>query len=405
MEDNSLLKKMRILDFTRVLSGPFATMMLGDLGAEVLKIEPPNGDESRSWPPILKNGVSAYFLALNRNKRSIALNLKEERAKNIVLKLAAEADVVVENFTPGVVAKLGIDYESLKKQNPQIIYCAISGFGQAGPYRNKKAYDPIIQGMTGLMSITGERDGPPVKIGIPITDLTAASHAVTAILAAYISRLENGKGQYIDVSLYDGVISWLTIMAMDYFATGKAPERWGLDHIHRVPARAFMASDGRWVQVAATSDLMYSTFCRLLGLEELIDDPRFSTNNTRVQHRDEIMPFFEKKMKEKTSREWLRLLEEAGIPCGPILDMGEVFTAPHIKARDLMFTMPHPIEKEIPQLGFPYKFSNASASARLRPPLLGEHADMILGQQLGMDKEEIRKLVVEKVVTAPAEKG
>ena len=404
MEGKSLLKKMRILDFTRVLSGPFATMMLGDLGAEVIKIEPPNGDESRSWPPILKNGVSAYFLALNRNKRSLALNLKEERARNIVLRLAAETDVVMENFTPGVVAKLRIDYETLKKENPGLIYCSISGFGQDGPYRNKKAYDPIIQGMTGLMSITGERDGSPAKIGIPITDLIAASHAVTAILAAYISRLETGKGQYIDASLYDGVISWLTIMAMDYFASGKPPERWGLDHIHRVPARAFIASDGRWVQVAATSDLMYSKFCNLLGLEELIDDPRFATNNDRVLHREEIMPLFEWKMKQKPSQEWLQIFEEAGIPCGPILDMGEVFAAPHVKARDMMFTMPHPIENEIPQLGFPYKFSEASPSARLRPPLLGEHAEIILSQQLGMDREEISKLIEERVVARPEEK-
>ncbi|MDX2452255.1 CoA transferase [Desulfosarcina sp.] len=404
MEGNPLLKKMKILDFTRVLSGPFATMMLGDLGAEVTKIEPPNGDESRFWPPIMKNGVSAYFLALNRNKRSIALNLKDPQAKKIVLKLAAEADVVVENFTPGVAAKLGIDYDTLKKENPQIIYCAISGFGQDGPYRDKKAYDPIIQGMTGLMSITGERNGPPVKIGLPITDLTAASHAVTAILAATIHRMETGKGQYIDVSLYDGVISWLTTMAMDYFTTGKAPERWGLDHIHRVPARAFMASDGRWVQVAATSDVMYAKFCHLLGLSHLIEDPRFATNNDRVRHRDEIMPIFEEKMGAKTSREWLQLFEEAGIPCGPILDMEEVFASPHVKARDMMFSMPHPIEKEIPQLGFPYKFSDASPSVRRRPPLLGEHAELILGEEMGMQRADILKLIQDKVLFTPSEK-
>jgi crotonobetainyl-CoA:carnitine CoA-transferase CaiB-like acyl-CoA transferase len=378
-------------------------MMLGDLGAEVIKIEPPNGDESRFWPPILENGTSAYFLALNRNKRSIALNLKEKGAKKIILELAAQSDVIVENFTPGVAAKLGIDYETLKKTNAGIIYCAISGFGQDGPYRDKKAYDPIIQGMTGLMSITGERNGSPVKIGIPMTDLTAASHAVTAILAAYIARLESGRGQYIDISLYDGVLSWMTIMAMDYFTTGKAPERWGLDHIHRVPARAFMASDGRWVQVAATSDPMYAKFCRLLGLEALIDDPRFATNNDRVRNRDEIMPLLEAKMKTKTSPEWLQLFEEAGIPCGPILDIAEVFSGPHARARDMMFTMPHPIEKEIHQLGFPYKFSDASPSARLRPPLLGEHAEMILSQQLGMSREEIRTLMDAKVVIAPAD--
>lgn len=373
-------------------------MMLGDLGAEVIKIEPPNGDESRSWPPIMDNGVSAYFLALNRNKQSIVLNLKERGAKSIVLKMAAQADVVVENFTPGVAAKLEIDYETLKRENPGIIYCAISGFGQDGPYRNKKAYDPIIQGMTGLMSITGERNGSPVKIGIPVTDLIAASHAVTAILAAYISRLETGKGQYIDVSLYDGVISWLTIMAMDYFTSGKPPGRWGLDHIHRVPARAFMASDRRWVQVAATSDPMYAKFCRLLELEKLIDDPRFATNNDRVRNRGEIMPILEEKMKTKSSREWLDLFEDAGIPCGPILDIGEVFGSPHIRARDMMFTMPHPIEKEIPQLGFPYKFSSTAPSARHRPPLLGEHAETILREMLGMLPEEIEEKISEGAV-------
>jgi glutaryl-CoA transferase len=403
MERNPLLKNMRILDFTRVLSGPFATMMLGDLGAEVIKIEPPNGDESRFWPPILENGTSAYFLALNRNKRSIVLNLKEKGAKKIILELAAQSDVIVENFTPGVAAKLGIDYETLKKTNAGIIYCSISGFGQDGPYRDKKAYDPIIQGMTGLMSITGEQNGPPVKIGIPVTDLTAASHAVTAILAAYISRLETGQGQYIDVSLYDGVISWLTIMAMDYFVTGKPPQRWGMDHIHRVPARAFMASDNRWVQVAATSEFMYAKFCRLLGLEELVDDPRFATNTDRVKHRAEIMPFFEEKIKEKTSQTWLNLFEEAGIPCGPIHDIGEVFAAPHIKARDMVFEMPHPVENDIPQLGFPYKFSDAAPSARLRPPMLGEHAEYILHQKLGLSLEEIKKLITEKVVIAPVD--
>jgi formyl-CoA transferase/CoA:oxalate CoA-transferase len=395
---------MRILDFTRVLSGPFATMMLADLGAEVIKIEPPSGDESRFWPPILANGTSAYFLALNRNKRSLVLNLKAPEAREIVARLAAQADVVVENFTPGVAAKLAIDYETLKQVNSRIIYCAISGFGQDGPYRDKKAYDPIIQGMSGLMSITGEREGPPVKIGIPVTDLTAASHAVNAILAAYIARLESGQGQYIDISLYDGVISWLTIMAMDYFATGQAPERWGQDHIHRVPARAFLASDARWVQVAATSEVMYAKFCRLLGLDKLIDDPRFATNNDRVKHRSAIMPLLEEKMKTKTSREWLNLFEDAGIPCGPILDIGEVFEGPHVKARDMMFTMPHPVEGTIPQLGFPYKFSASAPSARKRPPLLGEHAEEILGRHLGLDPAAINKLVAAQVVGAPPAK-
>jgi formyl-CoA transferase/CoA:oxalate CoA-transferase len=353
----------------------------------------------------MKNGVSAYFTALNRNKRSLVMNLKEARAREIVLKLAVQADVVVENFTPGVAAKLGIDYDSIKDVNPRIIYCAISGFGQDGPFRDKKAYDPIIQGMTGLMSITGEKDGPPVKIGIPVTDMIAASHAVSAILAAYIHRLESGQGQYIDISLYDGVVSWLTIMAMDYFVTGKAPGRWGMDHIHRVPARAFMAADERWVQVAATSDVMYAKFCRLLGLEELIDDPRFATNNGRVKNREAIMPFFEEKMKTRTSEDWMQLLEEAGIPCGPILDIGEVFAGPHAAARGMRFSMPHPVEGQIPQLGFPYRYSSASPSARRRPPLLGEHGEEILKQALGLDGETIADLVAHGVVAGPPTGG
>jgi crotonobetainyl-CoA:carnitine CoA-transferase CaiB-like acyl-CoA transferase len=231
-------------------------------GPRSSKIEPPNGDESRSWPPILENGSERLFFGPEPEQTIYCPEPERRRARKIVLKLVADSDVVVENFTPGVAAKLGIDYETLKKANPDNYLLRHFRFWPGRALSYKKAYDPIVQGMTGLMSITGDRNGSPAKIGIPITDLTAASHAVTAILAAYISRLETGKGQYIDISLYDGVISWLTIMAMDYFATGKSPERWGLDHIHRVPARAFMASDGRWVQVAATSDPMYSKFCR-----------------------------------------------------------------------------------------------------------------------------------------------
>lgn len=386
------LEGLKVLDFTRVLSGPYATMMLGDLGAAVVKVEPPGGDESRSWPPMLKNGESGYFTALNRNKRSLMLDLKDPRAKEIAYSLAATADVVVENFTPGVSDKLGIGYARLKSENPALIYCAISGFGQDGPYRNKKAYDPIIQGMTGLMSITGERDGPPAKVGIPITDLAAANHAVTAILAAYIHRLKTGEGQFIDVALYDGMISLLTIMAVDYFATGKSPGRWGLDHIHRVPARAFKARDGRWVQVAATSDPMYAAFCRALGAEALIDDPRFSTNRLRVENRAAIMPILEAKIREKDAAQWLVIFDAAGIPCGPILDIGEVFSDPNVAARGLLFPMPHPVEGEVLQLAAPFKLSQTPANPLRRPPLLGEHGAKVLFEMLGMSQERIAQL-------------
>lgn len=383
------LEGIRVLDFTRVLAGPFATMLLADLGAEVVKVEPPAGDESRTWPPALPRGESGYFMALNRNKRSITLNLKQPRAREIALALAEKADVVIENFTPGVTKKLGIDYDTIAGRKPDIIYCAVSGFGQDGPYRNKKAYDPIIQGMTGLMSITGERGRAPAKVGIPITDLVAAIQSVNAIMAATIHRMRTGEGQFIDVALFDSTLSLLTIMAMDYFATGTPPERWGMDHIHRVPARAFKTRDGRYVQVAATSDTMYPDFCRAAGLEHLITDPRFQTNRDRVKNRELIMPILEAKLMEKESAEWLALFEAAGVPCGPILDMQEVFADPHVAARQMFFSMEHPTEGSIPQLGFPYKFSRTPLQARSRPPGLGEHTEAVLGAWLGLPAAEI----------------
>ncbi len=391
------LEGLKVLDFTRVLAGPFATMILGDLGAEIIKAEPLNGDESRSWPPILEKGQSGYFLSLNRNKKSITLNLKDTRAKDIVFQLARKVDIVIENFTPGVVKRLGIDYAALDQQNPELIYCSISGFGQSGPYRNKRAYDPIIQGMTGIMSITGERGRSPVKIGIPITDLVAALYAVIAIQSAYIQKTNSGKGQYIDIALYDSMVSMLTIMAMQYFATGENPERWGLDHIHRVPAKAFEAGDGQYVQVAATNEVMYPKFCELLGMPELIDDPRFDTNAKRVANRDKIMPLFEEKMRTKTRDEWLQLFEEAKLPCGPISDLNEVFNDRNISEREMLFSLEHPVEGVIEQLGFPFKFSQTPAAARLRPPLLGEHNPEILGS-LGYSEQEIETFRAEKVI-------
>jgi len=386
------IQGMRVLDFTRVLAGPFATMILGDLGADVVKVEPPQGDESRTWPPVLPRGESGYYMILNRNKRSITLNLKHIRAREIAVKLAEKADVVVENFTPGVTKKLGIDYDTIVAKNSSVIYCSVSGFGQSGPYRNKKAYDPIIQGMTGLMSITGERNRSPVKVGIPITDLVAAIQSVNAIMAAYIHRLQTGAGQFIDVSLFDSMLSLLTIMAMDYFATGKPPERWGMDHIHRVPARAFQTKDGRYVQVAATSDTMYPDFCRILDLEHLVTDPRFQTNSKRLENRDIIMPILEARMMEKDSTEWLNLFEAAGIPCGPILNMQEVFQDPHVAARQMLFSIVHPTEGSVPQLGFPYKFSGTPLQARKCPPGLGEDTTSVLSDWLGMQPTDMEGL-------------
>ena len=392
------LNGVKVLAFPRVLAGPYATMLLGDLGAEIIKVEPPQGDESRSWPPMLANGQSGYFMALNRNKKSIRLNLKDERAVTIARDLASRVDVVVENFTPGVARKLGIDYENLKEDQPGLIYCSISGFGQSGPYRDKKAYDPIIQGMTGLMSITGEKGRSPVKIGIPITDLVAANKAAVAILAAYIHRLKSGSGQYIDVALYDGMISMLTIMAMDYLATGLPPERWGLDHIHRVPARAFETADGKFIQVAATSEKMYPVFCRLIGAEGLATDPRFATNAKRVENREQLMPLLEDKMRAKTLDQWLTIFENEGIPCGPILDLKEVFADPHIAARDLLIPVQHPVAGAVQLLGFPYKLSETPPRIRHHPPLLGEQTAEILTEWLGYSRTRIDRLQADDVL-------
>jgi len=328
-------------------------------------------------------------MSLNRNKRSITLNLKNEQAKHIVYQLVQQSDIVIENFSPGVVKKLSIDYDTLRQHNSELIYCSISGFGQYGKYKSKRAYDPIIQGMTGLMSITGDRDGPPAKVGIPITDLVASLYGVISVIAAYIHKQNSGEGQYIDVALYDSMVSFLTIMAMEYFVTGNSPSRWGLDHIHRVPARAFQTKDGEYVQVAATNDVMFPKFCDLLGLSELKNDDRYNTNAKRVQRRDEINPIFEEKMKEKTRAEWLRLFEDNGLPCGPIMDLEEVFSDSHVRDREMLFDMEQPGLGLIKQLGFPYKFSLTPPQAQMRNPELGEHTEEILKKKLQFTDEQI----------------
>jgi len=274
----------------------------------------------------------------------------------------------------------------------------VSGFGQTGPYRDKKAYDVIIQGMAGLMSITGEKDGPPAKVGIPVSDLLAAQNTVIAVQAALLYCKETGKGQYIDVALYDSLVSMLTIMATEYFATGVAPGRYGMDHIHRIPARAFETKDGSYVQVTATNDSMYPKFCQAIGMPELIGDDRFDTNVKRVQNRNIITPILEDRMLTKTCAEWLELFEAADLPCGPILDIQEVFEDPNVKAREMCQEIEHPIAGTIKQLGFPYKFSLTPVAIDRRPPLLGEHNHEILSKYLGYTTAEIDALKAEKVI-------
>ena len=392
------LDRVRVLDVTRVLAGPFVTMVLGDLGADVIKVEPPGGDETRTWPPFYDNGESGYYMSLNRNKRGIVLNLKNPKGKEVLFDLARKADVFVENFTPGVVNKLGIDYETLKSINQKIIYCSISGFGQTGPYRSKRAYDPVIQAMAGVMSITGVKDGEPVKVGIPIGDLGGSLMAVSSILAALFFREREGTGDYIDISMLDSLVALLSPMAAQYFADGTIPERLGLEHPWRVPSKTFKTKEG-YISSSATSGIMYPKLCKALGLEGLIDDPRFKTNALRVKNRKALYPMLEKVMMTKTANEWSEIFEEAGLPNGVMKDLDQVFNDPHILERKMLQLLDYPVLGNLKMIGIPFKFLN-SENARIKlPPLLGEDTDEVLREMLGYDHVKISDMRRKKVIS------
>ena len=393
------LEGVRVLDLSRILTGPFCSMILADLGVEVIKVEMPGrGDDTRLWGPPFIDGESAYFLCLNRNKKSITLNLENEKGREILYKLARKCDVFLENFKPGVTKRLGVDYETISKVNPRIIYCSITGFGQTGPYRDYPAYDIVIQGMGGLMDITGEPDRPPVRIGVAITDIGAGMYAAIAILSALIAREKTGKGQWIDVSLLDSTVSWLTYMAANYFATGVAPKRMGSAHPNIVPYQCFKARDGKYLTVAVGNDRIWKNFCEALGLEDLIEDPKFATNPDRVKNKDELIPLLEKAFLNKTRDEWIAILLKKGVPCGPIYAMDEVFCDPQVQHRKMLVEIEHPKIGKIKQIGIPMKFSETPGGIRTPPPLLGQHTKEILKNLLGYSEEEILQLEREEII-------
>jgi formyl-CoA transferase/CoA:oxalate CoA-transferase len=374
-------------------------MILADLGAEVIKVEAPGrGDDTRLWGPPFINGESAYFLCLNRNKKSITLNLEKEKGREILYKLARKCDVFLENFKPGVTQRLGVDYETISKVNPRIIYCSITGFGQTGPYREYPAYDIVIQGMGGLMDITGELDRPPVRIGVAITDIGAGMYAAIAILSALIVREKTGKGQWIDVSLLDSTVSWLTYMAANYFATGIAPKRMGSAHPNIVPYQCFKARDGKYLTVAVGNDRIWKNFCVALGLEDLIENPKFATNPKRVENKVELISLLEKAFLNKTRDEWIAILLKKGVPCGPIYAMDEVFCDPQVQHRKMLVEIEHPKVGKIKQIGIPMKFSETPGEIRTPPPLLGQHTKEILKNLLGYSEEEIKQLEREEII-------
>lgn len=385
------LKGVKVLDISRVLTGPFCTMILGDLGAEVIKVEiPGKGDETRAWGPPFAEGESAYYLSINRNKKSLTLNLKSDEGRKILLELAKECDVIIENFLPGTVERLGVDYETIKKVNPEIIYCSISGFGQDGPYRDFPAYDLLMQGMGGLMSITGEKDGPPIRIGVALIDIGAGMYAALGILAALMVKKETKKGQYIDVSLMDTEVSWLTYMASNYFLTGKNPVRMGSAHPNIVPYQAYKARD-RYFILAVGNDKIWERFCEAMNLNDIVDDPRFCTNEKRVENREELNAILGEIFATKDSHEWIEILRKARVPCGPVNEISDVVNHPQVKHRGMVVSMEHPTIGEVKVLGNPINLSLTPPEYHSPPPLLGQHTEEIL-QRLGYTTEDIKNL-------------
>lgn len=393
------LENIRVLDITRALAGPYCTMMLGDLGAEVIKVEAPgSGDESRSWgPPFVGApyaqypGESAYFIASNRNKKSITINLKNPEGQTIIRKLVEFSDVFVENFRTGVLDKMGLGYADLQKLNQRLVYCSISGYGRNGPYADRPGYDAILQAEGGLMSITGPVDGAPSRVGIPIIDITTGMFSATAILAALRARDLNGEGQLIDMSLFDTHLALLANVASNYLVGGTPPRRYGNAHPNLTPYEAFHARD-RWLVLGAANDRQWESLCQVLGCSELIDDIRFKTNGARLANRESLLDILSKILVTRDADYWLELFGKAGLPCGPINSIPEVFEDPHTLARNLILNVDHPTAGSVKLTGFPYKFSQTPAEVHLPPPLLGEHTSEILVDLLGYSVEGVALL-------------
>jgi len=386
------LSGIRVLDLSRILAGPYCTMVLGDQGAEVIKVERPDtGDDTRAWGPPFAGGESAYYLCCNRNKRSITVDLKNPRGAELVKEFAKVCDVLVENFTPGLMKRFGLDYEAIREVNPRLVYCSISAYGQDGPYRDRPGYDMVLSAVGGLMWITGPRGGEPCKVGVAITDVVTGVYASGAITAALLWRERSGRGQYIDCSLLDAQVSALANIASNYLVAGKEARRWGTAHESIIPYQVFPAKD-RPIAVAVASPKLWVNFCKLIGKEEWITDPRFESNPKRVENRDVLLPLVADVLAQKTCDEWVDLFVEASIPCGPVNDMQHLFADPQVLHRNMVAEVPHPTIGALRLAGIPLKYSETPGTVRLPPPLLGEHTSEILTEVLGYSSEKIDEL-------------
>ena len=395
------LKGIRVLDLSRILAGPFCTMMLSDLGAEIIKLESPgSGDETRAWGPPFEKGESAYFLSVNRGKKSVAVDLKKPEGVEIARAVAERADVVVENFRPGVAARLGVGHEALSALNPRLVYVSVSGFGQTGPYRDRSGFDIVGQAMSGIMSATGEPDGGPCKAGVPLSDLAAGMWAAYGVAGALLAREKTGRGQRIDLSLLDSSVSLLTNLSGCYFMDGGVGGRWGSAHFQIVPYQAFRTKD-REIIIGVTSDRFWEHFCAVIEAPGLADDPRFRDIPGRARNRAELIPLLEERLARRSGDEWLKLLEEKGIPCGPVHDVGEALEDAQVRHREMVVETEHALLGKVRATGLPLKFSESPGGVQGPAPLHGEHTREVLSNLLGFGGERIERLLEERVVEEP----
>src|SRR5207245_4002995 len=398
---NGALAHIRVLDLSRVLAGPWATQALADLGADVIKVERPGtGDDTRGWgPPWLREdaGESAYFVSTNRGKRSITVDIARPEGQHIVRRLAAQSDVLVENYKVGALDRYGLGHRPLALLNPRLVYCSITGFGQTGPYRERAGYDFLVQAMGGLMSITGEPDGEPMKVGVAITDILTGMYAATAVLAALAHRERTGRGQHIDLALLDVQVAMLANQAQSYLVTGQPPGRLGNSHPSIVPYRAFATKDGHIV-LAVGNDGQFARLCAVAGRTELARDPRFATNAARVRHRADLASRLAAIIARRGSREWLESLEAATVPGGPIHDLTQAFAAPQVPHRGMRIETPHALSGAVPMVRWPLRFSQTPARVDAPPPMLGQHTTEVLMDVLGLSAAEVEALRERRVV-------